>query len=154
MNFQYSIVGLPRSRTYWFSQLLTFGDNHCFHDFHAYSYKIPKRKNLGNCSFTPWQKHTGKVIIIERDRVDAEVSFLNFIDKPDIELTEKIFDKAEESLTELEGLRIPFDRINERIFDIINYIGIDVPMDRIEKFLDMKLESDDTSEENSKVNYA
>jgi hypothetical protein len=153
MNFQFSIVGLPRSRTYWFSKLLSSEGVHCFHDFHAYKYKIPMRKILGNSSFTPWQKHTGKIVIIERDRIDAEVSFLNYVDNPDALLTGKIFDKAEESLAKLEGLRVPYDRINERLIEIINYIGVDVPMDRIERYIDKELHSPDTSESKSTVAY-
>lgn len=152
MNFEFTIVGLPRSRTYWFSQILTHGDVHCFHDFHAYRYKIPLRKRLGNASFTPWQEHTGKIVIIERDRVDAEVSFLNYIDHP-VGNEEAIFDKAESSLSELKGLRIPFDRINERLVEILNYIDVDIPMGRIEEFLSMELNSPDTTESESEVAY-
>ncbi len=153
MNFEFSIVGLPRSRTFWFSELLTYGDVHCFHDYHAYRYKIPKRKRLGNASFTPWQRHTGKIVIIERDRIDAEVSFLNYIDEPS-GYEGEIFDKAEIFLRDLEGLRVPYEKINENIVKILDYIGVDIPMGRIEEYLSKSLNSPDTSEEASKVSYA
>jgi hypothetical protein len=152
MNFDFTIVGLPRSRTYWFSELLTYGDVHCFHDFDAYKYKVPLRKRLGNSSFTPWRKHTGKMVIIERDRIDAEVSYLNFVDEP-LGIEGEMFDKAEVFLNDLEGMRVPYDKINERIVEILNYIGVDIPMGRIEEFLGRELNSPDTSEENSKVAY-
>jgi hypothetical protein len=153
MNFDFSIVGLPRSRTFWFSELLTHGGVHCFHDFHAYKYKIPLRKRLGNASFTPWQRHSGKVVIIERDRIDAEVSFLNFIDNPTGREGE-IFDKAEIALKELEGLRVNYDEIDSRLIEILNYIGVDIPMGRIEEYLSTNLNSSDTSESSSKASYA
>ncbi len=152
MNFEFTIVGMPRSRTYWFSRLLTYGDVHCFHDFHAYLYKIPKRKRLGNASFTPWQRHSGKIVIIERDRIDAEVSYLNFIDQP-TGREAKIFDACETALAELEGLRIHYNDINANIIHILNYIGVDIPMGRVEEYLDKTLNSPDTSVENSKVRY-
>lgn len=153
MNFEFTIVGMPRSRTYWFSRLLTYGDVHCFHDFHAYKYKIPLRKRLGNASFTPWREHTGKLVIIERDRIDAEVSYLNYVDEP-TGMEGGIFDKCETALSELEGLRIPYDKINERISEILDYIGVDVSQDRIDYFVDNNCQSPDTSEAKSKVAYA
>jgi len=153
MNFEFSIVGMPRSRTFWFSELLTHGGVHCFHDYHAYKYKVPLRKRIGNASFTPWQRHTGKIVIIERDRIDAEVSFLNFIDEPS-GLEGDIFDKAEIALAELEGLRVNYGEINARIIEILNYIGVDIPMGRVEEYLNKELHSSDTSEANSKAAYA
>jgi len=153
MNFEFSIVGMPRSRTYWFSRLLTYGDVHCFHDFHAYKYKIPMRKRLGNASFTPWQRHTGKIVIIERDRVDAEVSYLNFIDEP-TGREGKIFDACEDSIAQLEGLRINYDDINANIIHILNYIGVDIPMGRIDDYVEKALNSPDTHPSKSKVSYA
>jgi hypothetical protein len=153
VNFQFSIVGLPRSRTYWFSRLLTYGNVHCFHDFHAYKYKVPLRKRLGNASFTPWQRHTGKVVIIERDRIDAEVSFLNYVEKPSGREGE-IFDKAELAMGHLEGLRVKYEDINTRIYEILDYIGVTIPFDRVIEFLDKEMHSPDTSQDNSKVAYA
>jgi hypothetical protein len=153
MNFEFSIVGMPRSRTYWFSELLTHGDVHCFHDYHAYKYSIPLRKRLGNSSFTPWQRHTGKVVIIERDRIDAETSFLNFVEKP-TGREEMIFDRAEDALGHLEGLRVPYTEIDSRIIEILNYIGVDIPLGRIEEYLGRELHSPDTSQESSKAKYA
>ena len=113
---------------------------------------VPLRKRLGNASFTPWQRHTGKVVIIERDRIDAEVSFLNFIDNPTGREGE-IFDKAEMALDQLEGLRIPYDKINENIVKILEYIGVDIPMGRIEEYLSKSLNSSDTGEAKSKAKY-
>jgi hypothetical protein len=153
MRFDFTIVGLPRSRTYWFSRLLTYGNVHCFHDYHAYKYKVPLRKRLGNASFTPWQEHSGRIVIIERDRIEAEVSFLNYIDEP-IGFESQIFDKAEDHLSQLTGLRVRYEDINARIFDILDYIGVDIPIERLEEFIDKELHSPDTSPENSKVAYA
>ena len=153
MNFEFSIVGMPRSRTFWFSELLTYGNIHCFHDYHAYKYKIPLRKRLGNASFTPWQNHTGKIVIIERDRIDAEVSFLNYIDEPSGYEAE-IFDKAEIFLKEMEGLRVNYDDIDARLIEILHYIGVDIPMGRIEEYLSINLNSPDTCESESKAAYA
>lgn len=153
MNFQFSIVGLPRSRTYWFSKLLTFGGYHCFHDFHAYKYRVPLRKALGNASFTPWQRHTGKVVIIERDRIEAEVSFLNYVDEPDEELTGNIFNAAEKAMEGLEGLRVKYEDVDKRLDEILAYIGVSIPQSRIDEFKLTTLNSPDTSESNSKVAY-
>ena len=152
MNFDFTIVGLPRSRTYWFSKLLTYGDVHCFHDYDAYKYKVPMRKRLGNASFTPWLKHTGRLVIIERDRIEAEVSFLNYVDEPSGHES-AIFDKAEDALHNLTGLRVRYEDINARIFDILEYIGVDIPIERLESFIDKELNSPDTSQEKSKVAY-
>ena len=126
---------------------------HCFHDYHAYNYKTPLRKRLGNASFTPWQKHTGKIVIIERDRIDAEVSFLNYIDEPSGHES-AIFDKAEDHLQKLDGLRVRYEDINARIFDILEYIGVDIPIERLSEFIDKPLNSPDTHESKSKVRYA
>lgn len=154
MNFEGTIIGMPRSRTFWFSELLTVGDTHCFHDYHAYKYAVPIRKRLFNASFTPWIPHTGKIIVIERDRDEAQRSFLNYVDDVDRCMAAAIFDAAQSHLQLIDGLRIAYNDINERIIEIINYLGVDVPMARIEKYINLKLNSPDTSEEASKYAYA
>jgi hypothetical protein len=153
VNFDFSIVGMPRSRTFWFSELLTYGGVHCFHDYHAYKYRDPLRKRIGNASFTPWQRHTGKIVIIERDRIEAEVSFLNFIDEPSGREGE-IFDKAEAALSDLDGLRVKYNDINARLVEILNYINVDIPMGRVEEYTKRSLNSLDTSQDKSKASYA
>lgn len=154
MNFAGTIVGLPRSRTFWFSELLTYGDAHCFHDFHAYKYPVPIRKRLFNASFTPWIPHTGNIVVIERDRAEAEESFINYLDSPDTVPVSAIFDAAESHLKMIDGLRIDYNDINGRILEILQHLGIDLPMGRIEEYLSINLNSSDTSEEMSKYAYA
>jgi hypothetical protein len=155
MNFIATIVGMPRSRTYWFSKLLTEGDVHCFHDYHAYNYPIPLRKHLFNSSFTPWLPHTGKIVVIERDRREAQESFLNFVENPDYRHIESIFDACETSLKDMDaGLRIDYNDVNERLPEIIDYIGLECDQSRMDEYKDKKLNSPDTSESESRFAYA
>jgi hypothetical protein len=155
MKFEATIVGLPRSRTYWFSRLLSHGDAHCFHEFDNYKYPIPIRKRLFNSSFTPWLPHEGKILVIERDRAEAQASFLKFVAKPDLMLVESIFDAGELSLDIMDaGLRIDYNDVNGRLPEILDYMGIDLPEHRISSFLNKELNSPDTSESESRFAYA
>jgi hypothetical protein len=155
MNFEATIVGMPRSRTFWFAELLTFGEYHCFHDFHAYKYPIPIRKRLLNSSFTSWLPHTGKIVVIERDRVEAEESFLNFVIEADPRLTASIFDACEESLKGYtDCLRIHYNDVSDSLPEILEYIGVSLPQSRIDEYMNKTLNSPDTSESESRFAYA
>lgn len=92
---RFLITGLPRSRTSWLSNLFTYGSCFCFHDGLQYgaaglSQKMdqvarenPRLMHIGNSdSGVPYalgKAHgASKVIVVKRDRADAEESFFEY----------------------------------------------------------------------------
>lgn len=154
MEFEGSIVGLPRSRTYWFSRLLTHGDIHCFHDYHSYEYDIPPDKRLFNSSCSPWNKQTGRLVIVHRDRDEAEASFKQFQNDtiPDIEVT-RAFNLGAAILPKWSGLHVAYNDINDRIYEILLHIGVSFPSWWVDSMLTHNLQSTDNGVLPHKVRY-
>lgn len=142
MQFQGIITGYPRSRTYWFSKLLSFGEYHCFHDYWAYYYDIPKGKILLNSSCWPAFITTDRVVIIERDKEEAKASFLRFVQEP-FPMADQVFDHIEKTLETVQGLRVPYNRVDEEMDKILDWLGITLPDGRLEEYTGMNLQSPD-----------
>jgi hypothetical protein len=144
--FQGTVVGLPRSRTYWFSQLLTYGDNHCFHCYPIYDKEVPEGKVLFNSTCYPYEGIEGKLVIIERDVPEAVSSFMKFAEN-----TPKHFDKKlhryavrmSRELRQAKGLHIKYNEINERLPEILDYLNVNLPDEWVAKCLDTNMQSPD-----------
>ena len=153
MKFKAAVIGYPRSRTYWFSRLLTDGDYHCFHDYWAYHYPVPMDKIYLNASCFPMS--TGeeqKYVIIERDKEESKEAFKRFaqIPVPDIDL---VYDALEESLAAKQGLRIRYNEIDSRIEEILDYMEVKLHPDRIKVYKDINLQSRDNGVDASEFPY-
>jgi hypothetical protein len=144
--FEATIIGLPRSRTFWFSQLLTHGDSKCFHCYPMYDNEIPEGKRLFNSTCHPYEGIEGKLVIIERPVPEAYESFMKFAHN-----MPKNFDKRYyraivrqfHFLQSLKGLHVKYDQINDRIDEILAYIGVDLPKEWIEQCLNTNMQTGD-----------
>lgn len=149
MEFHASIVGLPRSRTFWFSQLLTFAPYYCFHDWHSYRKATPANRILLNSSCSPWNKQTGKLVIIERDVNEALESFKRYAD-PSVVFDEGMlldqFAIGQECLDALEGMRVKFHQVDKCLPQILTYINVNLPQSYVRHMARHVLNSPDNGE--------
>ena len=131
------ITGLPRSRTKWFSQYLTrHAETYCFHEllnqcrtkseFYR-AMELFSGIHVGNSdcglAFSDFQEQwpDAPTLIIQRP-LDDVVASLEAIGLPG---QESICLHVQRLLDNLEGLRVDFDDINERLPEIHDYLGID-----------------------------
>jgi hypothetical protein len=120
---KFFVFGLPRSRTYWLSQFLQ-----CTHDglyFYPDYQRFLDGPSRGDCStMYPWTKdlipENSRKVVIERDVEECHRSFEKALWPVDIDL---LYETKEE-LDKIEGLRIPFNEINDRLEEIWNYCRI------------------------------
>ena len=118
----FMIVALPRSRTTWLANFLTTDKTFCFHDplaemssyrelFALKTDRITGIADTGIGYFDLAEFHCPKVII-ERDlsAVNAEMSAMLGMDIDLSDLSRRI--------ASIEGLRIGFDEINDRLEEI------------------------------------
>jgi hypothetical protein len=141
-----TIIGLPRSRTFWFSQLLTHGDNHCFHCFPVYDSDAPKGKRLFNSTCYPYDGISGKLVIIERSVCDAHESFMRFgnnIPKGFGKKYHRALVNQFRFLQSLKGLHVKYDEINDRIGEILAYLGVTLPIEWIQQCLSTNMQTSD-----------
>jgi hypothetical protein len=146
MGFEASVIGLPRSRTFWFSRLLTMEGLHCYHDYHSYRYSKVKAGRVFNSSCAPWYPHTGKKVIIHRPRAEAEASFLAYTNRVPAEVVKQAFDLGERKLDRWEGLHVAYADINDRIVDILQYLDVKMSEERVQDFIGRNLQSSDNGE--------
>lgn len=129
------VLALPRSRTAWLANFLTYGDLFCHHDglegvssLEEYRDKVTGKgdSNTGLVMFN-FKKHfpDAKVIIIDSS-IDASVKFIKEHYSVDSH-NEMTFMKKK--LDSFEGLHIAYEDINERLQDIWEYVS-DEPFDK------------------------
>ena len=118
---RFAITGLPRSRTAWFSAYFTSCGFLCAHEGMNGCASIAEYQNKmkafeGNSdSGIPLYPFEGKMVIIERDKEEVKKSLSRFFD--DVHSV----DLLQERLDKLDGLRVNFEDINERLQEIHEY---------------------------------
>lgn len=142
-----SIVGLPRSRTYWFSQLLTTGQYHCFHCYPYYDLAVPEDKILLNSTCAPFSGVGGDPVVIERDLEDSMDSFFRYakieIDRDHLRQLYKVTEDALNEVRRGKHLVVKYEDINDRLPEILDYMGVDIPEERIIEYIGLNLQSPD-----------
>jgi hypothetical protein len=144
--FEGTIVGLPRSRTFWFSQLLTYGDNFCYHCYPIYDKTIPEGKRLFNSTCYPYEGISGKLVIIERPVPEAVDSFMKFALNTPKNFEKKLHRYAvnmSRELRQARGLHIKYNEINERLPEILDYLDVNLPDEWVDKCLKMNMQTPD-----------
>jgi len=125
-----TIIGLPRSRTFWFSQLLTHGDNHCFHCYPMYGDAIPIDKRLFNSTCHPSEGIIGKLVVIERPVPEAFESFMAFGQNLPKNFDRRYYRalvRQHKFIRSLSGFHVKYAEINDRLDEILAYIGVTLP---------------------------
>ena len=118
---RFAITGLPRSRTAWFSAYFTASGFLCAHEGMNGCKSIAEYQNKmeafeGNSdSGIPLYPFEGKTVIIERDKEEVKESLLRYFD--DV----STLDLLQERLDKLDGLRVKFEDVNDRLQEIHEY---------------------------------
>lgn len=145
------ILGLPRSRTAWLANFMTYGGSFCYHELMTQSKSVREMKNKLDLEY----QYTGFAdtaahlvhkefdcpkVVIHRNVKDSNYSSQKLYDTG-FDFTE-ILKAAEAELYLVDGLHIRFDEINDRLEDIWTYCT-DLPFDhkRAELLKDMKIET-------------
>lgn len=129
------ILGLPRSRTAWLANFLTYDGHFCYHEavngcssVDEYKYKV---KDCGDSTTSvlmfDYEREfpESKIVVIDSD-VKRSIEFGERVFKTD--MTE-LMHKANDRLSNVNGLHIAFDEINERLGEIWRYL-FDSEMDK------------------------
>lgn len=133
MNF--FVIGLPRSRTAWLANFLTYDNNFCYHEGIEGCQSIEEyKKKLGNnkgdsCTalmLLDMNKEfpDAPKVIIESD-VERSIEFAK--EKYNIDNPEYFY-ALKDKLDKIDGLRINFEDINDRLKDIWEHL-FDTPYD-------------------------
>ena len=130
------VVGLPRSRTAWFSNFLTYENNFCYHEgiegcFTLAEYKNKLGKTKGDSCTALMLLNLNKefpnapVLIIETG-IERAVEFSKEIYGSDLTNEMK---NLKEQMRFLKGLRIQLDDVNDSLEKIWSYL-IGTPYDK------------------------
>lgn len=131
------ITGLPRSRTKWFARYFTAHPRtYCFHellnrlDTPIQFYDVMERQRgdlwVGNSDcglgITDFQERwpDAPTVIIERPLEEVSAS----LSRVGIEVTDDMLEWFMSLLTPLEGLRVPFYDVDNRLEEINDYVGV------------------------------
>jgi len=134
MNF--FITGLPRSRTAWIANFFSTGDVFCWHEAMAgitskaqYWERLSTERytHVGNSDCTLYMGGllpNCPLVIIERDvgEVDKALTKIGFAG------CLKMLEESQAALDKMDGLRIPFYEINDRLEEIHQHC-VDTPVD-------------------------
>lgn len=137
------ILGLPRSRTLWFSQLFTFDDIECKHEYFSKHEKrdlIPGVRGYSDTNpliATDMDYGDSPVLIIERDIDDVIDSVSKAFDKPEgivcwhgaIARYIDTYKYALDSVMPKNCLRVDFESINDSLPEIWKFLLPDIPVD-------------------------
>ena len=143
------VIGLPRSRTAWLSNFLTYDDNFCYHEgidgcSTTEEYKDKLGENKGDSS-------TGLMLFdMNKEFPDSpKVIIEGSVDKA-IEFTKEVYDVYEpeyfyelkDKLDSIKGLRIKFEDINNSLEQIWEHlIGTPYDKDRGSLLKDMNIQT-------------
>mgnify|MGYP003658643839 CR=1 FL=1 len=147
------ITGLPRSRTAWMSAFLTNGDVFCHHEFLKdctsremfYEAMSVQDKRIGNSDtglvVTDFQTRfpDSKTVIIDRDPVDVYVSLSEIYEGINLDN----FWSMVQDISELKGMRVPFDRLDDEMPNICEYLDIPYDKARHELFKILNIQTTD-----------
>lgn len=126
---KFLVLGLPRSRTAWLANFLTYDGQFCFHEgtdgcnsIEEYKQKV-KDKGDSNTGliFYEFKEHFPdvKIIIIDSD-VESSIEFGKEVFNADVS-NELII--AKKMLDETEGLHIALEDINDHLREIWEYVS-------------------------------
>jgi hypothetical protein len=125
------VIGLPRSRTAWLANFLTYDGNFCYHEgvggcstIEEYKDKLGKDKGDSNTGLMmfDFEKYFPdvKVIVID-STIDNAVEFAEKVYGTDIK---KSMLKAKDRLDSIKGLHISLDDINDSLKKIWEYVSV------------------------------
>lgn len=132
------ILGLPRSRTLWFSKFLSFGGVKCVHEhFSVHEQRALIEGVRGYSDTNPLMAYDfgdSPVLIIERDIEDVINSVYNAFDKPkaihDLKQTitnyMTVYKEALDNVKPENCLRVNFDNINYQLLEIWHFLMRDI----------------------------
>ena len=134
MNF--FVIGLPRSRTAWLANFLTYNNHYCFHEGidgcnNIYDYIEKLGDSNGDASTGLMLFDMNKQfpespkVIIESDikkAIDYSYKTYGYFD------SKYVYD-LQDRLNQIDGLRIKFDDIDDRLEEIWDYL-IGTPFDK------------------------
>jgi plasmid maintenance system antidote protein VapI len=157
------VTGLPRCRSAWFANLLTYGDSFCFHDawhgLDSVEAIRPKLESVDNCPQSVgisdpalllfWREMSewypdAKWVVVKRDYLDT-VRSCTKITTPNRRASLGPMAEELDALTEaMSPLVIDFTDITaETISELENYLDVDCgPKERIEMLLKFNVQID------------
>jgi hypothetical protein len=123
------VLGLPRSRTAWLANFLTYDGQFCFHEgidgcnsIEEYKEKVEGKgdSNTGLMLFD-FEEHfpDAKIIIIDSE-IEKSVKFGRDVYNANIELEMEI---GKNRLDNIEGLHVKLEDINSRLREIWEYVS-------------------------------
>ena len=148
---KFVVTGLPRSRTAWFSAYLTTGDVLCYHEaaYNEYDMEAPGYAHVGTAESgyvlaADWVASLGdhKLVIIHRDAQDVIDSLDQLQDARAHGIGWMVTAMATQ-LTQLEGLHVKFDEINDQLPEIHEHLGLPYSQDRADLFVNLNIQSQD-----------
>ncbi len=140
---KFLILGLPRSRTYWFSRYLSRGEYLCTHEaaWNNKNYaKFLKYSTAIGDSTTMYPIIRGlltdeKKVFIHRNLGEV-IDSMNSIGLP-MEGKVELFEYSDQLMKEADGLHIPFNEVNENLDVISDFI--DLPFIGKKSMINIKL---------------
>lgn len=148
---KFCITGLPRSRTAWFSAYFTACGYKCAHEgmngcesIVEYLDRMSMYEGNSDCGcvFYPHQK----TVIIERDAEEVKKSLSRLFD--DVSFV----DLCNEKMKKIDGLRVKFEDIDERLQEIHEFcVGKTYNTTIAEQFKNMKITIKNINVDNKSV---
>ena len=135
------ILGLPRSRTLWFTEFFCTGACECVHEHfssHQAAELIPGVRGYSDTNpLTVPDYGESPVLIIDRDLADVVSSCLNAFDKPDGVLNwpatvnnyMSVYKNALDKLEPKNVMRVNYNCINVLLREIWEFLLPDIPVD-------------------------
>jgi hypothetical protein len=126
MSQHFYVTGLPRSRTAWLANFLTHRNAFCHHEAMNGCHSVDEYLGLMNMDYDFVGNSDcglflspclidGPLVIIERDINEVEDSLSEIFNGIYVR---QYCEQAQEKLDQLNGLRIPFDDINDNLEEI------------------------------------
>lgn len=154
---KFLILGLPRSRTAWLANFLTYDDLFCYHEgtdgcnsISEYKDKVKGKgdSNTGLIFYNPEKLFPEtKIIVIDSD-VNDSIKFGKDVFKVDVA---KELKQAKTLLDNIDGLHIPLDSINDHLEQIWRHVSTkDFNQDRANMLAGMNIQVLDPLD----INYA
>lgn len=155
------LTGLPRCRSAWFANLLTYGDSFCFHDawhgLDSVEAIRPKLKNMCRpvvgisdpALVLFWRQMAewypdAKWVVVKRDFLETRLSCARITQNNQKEALLKMVVALDDIAYELKPMEIDFANITaETIAELESYLFVDCgPKERIEMLLKFNVQID------------
>lgn len=142
------IIGLPRSRTAWFSAYFSACGHPCIHEGIKYCKKVSEYSGLmksyegdSTCAGALHDTDADKVVIINRDVNEVFMSLMESDVNFDIVELGNQLNTIKSKMSNIDGLIVNYNDINNRLQEIHEYC-VDTPFDPIigEAYMNMKIE--------------